>query len=94
MDTDSLIVHVKTEDINKNIAKDDEKKFDTSNYELEGPLPNRKNKKVVGFIKDELGEKITKAFVGLSSKAYSYLKDGKTESKKVNGTKIYVKCLI
>ena len=31
MDTDSFIVHVKTEDIYKNIAEDVEKRSDTSN---------------------------------------------------------------
>ena len=34
MDTDSFIVHVKTDDIYKDIAEDVQTKFDTSNYEL------------------------------------------------------------
>ena len=33
MDTDSLIMHIKTEDFYKDIANDVEKKIDTSNYE-------------------------------------------------------------
>ena len=33
MDTDSFIVHVKTEDIYKDLAEDVETKFDTSNFE-------------------------------------------------------------
>ena len=45
MDTDSFILHVKTEDIYEGIGKDVEKMFDTSNYELERSLPRRKNKK-------------------------------------------------
>ena len=32
--------------INKGIAKDVETKFDTSNYELERPLPKEKNKRL------------------------------------------------
>ena len=32
MDTDSFIVHVKTDDIYKNIAEDVETRFDTSNF--------------------------------------------------------------
>ena len=60
MGTANLIVHVKTEHIYKDIAKDVQKKFDTSNYELERPLPEEKNKKVFGLIKDELGGKIIK----------------------------------
>ena len=45
MDTDSLIVHVKTEDIYKDILKDVEKRFDTLHYELERPLPRGKKQK-------------------------------------------------
>ena len=33
MDTDSVIVHAKTEDIYKDIAEDVETKFDASNFE-------------------------------------------------------------
>ena len=32
--------------------------FDISNYEVNRPLPKGKNKKVVGLMKDELGEKL------------------------------------
>ena len=39
-DTDSCILVVKTKYIYENIANDDEKRFDDSNYELERPLPN------------------------------------------------------
>ena len=35
MDTDSFIVHVKTGNIYKDIAKDVEKRFDTSNFEID-----------------------------------------------------------
>ena len=34
MDTDSFIMHIKTEDFYKDIADDVEKRFDTSNYEV------------------------------------------------------------
>ena len=41
-----FIAHVKAENIQKNFAKDFEKRFDASNYELEKLLPNgRKNQK-------------------------------------------------
>ena len=46
MDTDSFIAHIKTNDIYKDIAEDVETKFDTSNYELDRPLPKGENKKV------------------------------------------------
>ena len=73
MDTDSFIVHVKTEDTYKDIVEDVEIIFNTSNYELNRPLPKEKNKKVIGLMKDELGGKIMKEFVGLKVKIYSYL---------------------
>ena len=48
MDTDSLIIHVTTDDIYKDIAKDVETKFDTSNYVLYRPLlKEKKFKKVI-----------------------------------------------
>ena len=39
MDTDGLIIHIKTEDFYEDIANDVEKKIDTSNYECGRPLP-------------------------------------------------------
>ena len=45
MDTDSFIVYIKTDDIYKDIAEDVETRFDTSNYELDRPLPKGKNNK-------------------------------------------------
>ena len=40
--TDSFIVHLKTDDICKDIAEDVKTKFDTSIFELDGPLPKAK----------------------------------------------------
>ena len=91
MDTDSFVMNIKTEDFYKDIANDVEKRFDTSNYEVDRPLPTGKNKKVVGLMKDELGEKIIKEFVSLRPKTYSYLTDDGKEDKKAKGTK---KCVI
>ena len=64
MDTDSFIMHVKTEDFYGHIANDVEKNYDTANYTCERPLPIGKNKKVIGLMKDELGGKIMEEFVG------------------------------
>ena len=75
MDTDSFIMHIKTEDFHKDIADDVERMYDTSNYTVEGPLPMGKIKKKIGFVKDELGGKIMKEFVALRPKCYSYLTD-------------------
>ena len=60
MDTDSFNVHVKTDHIYKNITEGVETRFYTSNFELYRPLPKIKNKKVIGVMKDELGEQIMK----------------------------------
>ena len=70
MDTDSFIMHLKTEDFDKDIADDVEKMFDTSNYEVNRPLPIGKNKKVMGLMKDELGGKIMTEFVALAPKTF------------------------
>ena len=53
IDTDSFIVYIKTDGIYKDIEEDVETGFDTSNYELEIPLPKQKSKKVIGLMKDE-----------------------------------------
>ena len=82
MDTDSFIVHVKTEYSYKDIAEDIETRVGTSYFELDRPLPKGKNKKVVGLMKDELGGQIMKKFVGLRAKTYSYLKYNNDEDKK------------
>ena len=65
MDTDSFIVHIKINDIYKDIAEDVEKGFGTSTFELDRPLSKEKNKKVIGLIKDELGGKMMKGLVEL-----------------------------
>ena len=91
MGTDSFIMNIKTEDFYKDIANDVEKRFDTSNYEVNRPLPTGKKKKVIWLMKDELGGKIITEFVTLRPKTYSYLTDDCKEDKKAKGTK---KCVI
>ena len=91
MDTDSFIVHVKTDDIYKNIAEDVETRFVTSNFEIDRSLPKGKNEKVFGLMKDELGRQSMKEFVGLRAKTYSYLKENNDEDEKAKGTR---KCVI
>ena len=54
------------------IREDVETRFDTSSYELNRPLPTGKNKTAIGVMKDELGGKLMKVFVGLGSKAQLY----------------------
>ena len=91
MDTDSFVIHIKTEDFYEDIANDVEEWFDTSNYDNNIPLPIGRNKKVVGSFKDELVGKIMIEFVGLRAKTYAGLMDDDTHHKKAKGTK---KCVI
>ena len=42
--TDTDIVYIKTDDINKNIEENIETRFDTLSYELDRPLPKKKLK--------------------------------------------------
>ena len=64
-----------------------EKRFDTSNHEVNRPLPTGKNKKVIGLMKDELRGKIMTEFAALWPKTYSYLMDDGNKDKKAKGTK-------
>ena len=91
MDTDSLIMNIKTKDFYKDIAQDVEERFDTSNYDVDRPLPKGKNEKVIGLMKDELGGGIITEFVALRPKTCSYMTDEFIEMKKAKGTK---KCVI
>ena len=63
MDTDSFIMNIKTNYFYENIANDVENRFDTSNYEVNRPLPTGKNKKVIRLMKYELGGKIITEFL-------------------------------
>ena len=87
MDTDNFIMNIKTNDFYKDIANDVENRFDTSNYEANRPLPMKKNKKIIGLMKDELGGKIITEFVSVRPKTYSYLTDDGKEDKKAKETK-------
>ena len=57
MVTDSFTVHIITNDIYVAIAKEVKASFDTSNYELRRLGRRRKNKKLIGLMKDELERK-------------------------------------
>ena len=87
MDTGSFIIQIKTEDFYKDIADDVEKCFDTSNYDVDRPVPSGVSKKVIGLFRDELGGKIMIELVALRAKTYSYLANDDSEHKKGKGTK-------
>ena len=90
MDTDSFVVNIKTKNFYKDISQGVKKRFDTSNYTFDRPLPTGINKKVIGLMKDELGGDIITEFVALRPKAYSYVTNNFIEMKKAKGTKKYV----
>ena len=79
--------YIKTEDFYEDNV---EKRFGTSNYEVDRPLPIGKNKKVIGLMKDGLGVKIMTEFVALRPKTCSYLVDDGNSDKKAKGTKKYI----
>ena len=60
MDTDGFTVHVKTNDIYKDITEDVETRFGTLNFGLDRPLHRGKSKSVIGLMKHELGGEIMK----------------------------------
>ena len=50
MDTDSFIIHIKTKDVYNDISNDVEERFNTKNHEINRPLPEGKNKQVIGLM--------------------------------------------
>ena len=64
--------------------------MDTKNYGIDRPLPKGRNKKIIGLMKDGLGEQITTELVGLKAKTYIYLKDNNNEDKKAKSAAKYV----
>ena len=82
MDNDSFMVHIKTEGIYVDIAKDIETRFDTYNYQLERLLSWGKSRKVVELMKHELNGKIITEFAALRSKTYIYLIDDGDKNEK------------
>lgn len=90
-DTDSLALEIKTDDIYEDM-KQDEDLYDFSNYDEKHFLYSKKNKKVLGKMKDEAKGKIITEFIGLKSKCYIYnIEDGTKEelekAKKHKGIK-------
>ncbi|KAF4531793.1 hypothetical protein B566_EDAN017335 [Ephemera danica] len=85
MDTDSFIYEIRTEDFYKDM-EEFAHKMDTSDYPINHPLYNEKNKKVLGMFKDESNPAIVTKFIGLRAKMYCIENDGKT-TKKAKGVK-------
>jgi len=87
-DTDSLIMHIETEDLFKDFTEY-KHELDLSDYTNEYKCLD--NKKIIGKFKDEAIGKIITEFIGLRSKMYSFLIQGDDEEhKKGKGIKSYV----
>ena len=84
-DTDSLMYHIKCENIYQDMQEDSHM-FDFSDYPENHPLFNVCNKKVLGKMKDETASVPIHEFVGLRSKMYS-LRVGGKEKKTAKGIK-------
>ena len=93
MDTDRFIIRIKTEDFYKDIAENNKKSFDTSNYSenVKRPLPRGTNNNLIGLMENELGKNIMIEFVALRPEAYSYLTDDHNNVQKAKGRN---KCVI
>ena len=76
IDIGSFVYEIETDDFCRDIAKDVEKRFDTSGYPKDEnrSLPFGKNKKVIGVVKNGLGGKIMIDFIALRAKRYAYRK--------------------
>ena len=88
-DTDSLALHVFTEDLYKDIELHVDTWFDTSKLKpgnRQG-LPVGKNSGIVGKFKDEEPNDVITEFVGVRAKNYGYTTLGGTEKKKDKGIK-------
>ncbi len=91
-DTDSLCYEIRTNDVYKDISGDVNEWFDTCDFNPNHPiqLHSNKNKKVIGFMKDECGGDDIVEFVGLKPKSYSYETVSGKVGKKCKGVKKYV----
>jgi hypothetical protein len=78
-DTDSLIIHIETEDVYQDMREHGET-YDTSDYPNNHPCFSTTNKKIPGKMKDEMNGELILEFVGIRSKMYSVLTE--TEAKK------------
>ena len=85
-DTDSLVYHVETEDIYRDLLRD-KSTFDFSNYPKKHYLYNTVNKRELGYFKDETAGICILEFVGLKPKMYSFYTHEMKSSKAAKGVK-------
>ena len=96
MDTDSFLLEIETDDFFEDTKCDLEDWFDTSNYDKNMLLPDEYrenadvNKKVIGKMKNKIGNGHMEEFIAFSPKVYAskqYIIDGSIkENRKARGT--------
>ena len=83
-DTDSLLYEVQTADIYEDIRGSDDHDF--SDYPYNHHLYSKKNKKVIGKMKDESNSITLEEFIGLRPKCYSFLFNGEVKNNTIKST--------
>jgi hypothetical protein len=91
-DTDSLFVHIETEDVDADLFKrgDHLEYFDHSNYNEDRPMYFHDNKMELGFMKNETGGKEISDACAIRAKMYAYRMCNGSEEKKAKGVRGYV----
>lgn len=87
-DTDSLIIHIETDDVYADM-KEHEEWFDFSDYPKDHPCFSTANKKIPGKMKDELNSELILEFVAVRAKLYSVLTETGNK-KKAKGVAKYI----
>ena len=92
-DTDSLICHIESENLDGELHDIANEWLDTSNFDQEHPLYSTTNQCKLGKFKSETGSRLPLEFVGLRSKMYSLdTPEGTRSFRKAKGVpKTYVK---
>ena len=84
-DTDAFIYEIKTNKYYDDLKNHFAPIMDFSNFDRNDELYSEKNKKKIGYLKSEYGEKNMNEFVGLKSKLYSILYDETSNKKTAKG---------
>ncbi|VDI50259.1 Hypothetical predicted protein [Mytilus galloprovincialis] len=71
-DTDSFIMHVRTDDIYRDMSLNSEL-YDFSNYPADHPLYTKDRKSIIGLFKDECKSIQMVEYIGLRAKMYSFI---------------------
>jgi hypothetical protein len=91
-DTDSLFVHIRTDDVDADILKSGDrlKYFDHSNYDENHPMYFSDNKMKLGFMKNETGGEEISDACAIRAKMYAFRMSDGSEKKKAKGVGEYI----